>query len=416
LGLYKLHGIDSTHFPTFGDVTGHEETNTVPHHNSVFHAMLKHIPWQALEHAVERHGGGECARSFSYKSHLVAMLYGQIANACSLREIEAGLQSHATRLYHVGAAPAHRSSLADANRYRPVEVFSELLAVMIQQAHRRLRRSMEGVTYLIDSTSLKLNAGSANWARFSAKVCGAKVHVVYDPDADCPLYAAVSAANVNDITAAHAMPIVAKATYVFDLGYYEYAWWAELDAAECRIVTRLKKNTPLKVTETRAVKGEAILSDCVGHLPARLSSTRQNPFHKPVREVQVRIETGKVLRIVTNDLTAPAQDIADLYKRRWAIELFFRWVKQTLKITKFLGTSENAVRIQIAVALIAFLMLRMAQHTQTAITSPLAFARLVKANLMQARALSQLHKPLEKAAKLTGQAVIIWNDPVLDHV
>ena len=112
-----------------------------------------------------------------------------------------------------------------------------------------------------------------------------------------------------------------------------------------------------------------------------MARNRNNPFHSPVREVRVRIDTGKVLRILTNDLDAPAREIADLYKRRWQIELFFRWVKQTLKIKHFIGRSENAVRIQIAVALIAFLLLRLAHAAQRAVHSPLGFARLVRANL-----------------------------------
>jgi hypothetical protein len=273
-------------------------------------------------------------------------------------------------------------------------VFSGLLAAMMTSAHRGLRRKLDGVTYLIDSTSLALTARSATWARFSAEVCGAKAHIVYDPDADQPVYCAVSAANVNDITAAKAMPIEAGATYVFDLGYYDYAWWAELDAKGCRLVTRLKRNTPLTISETRAVpRGGNVLADRIGYLPARQAKNRKNPFQKKAREVQVTIETGKVLRILTNDLDAPAQTIADLYKRRWAIELFFRWVKQTLKITRFLGTSENAIRIQIAVALITFLLLRAAQATQTTVSSPLAFARLIRANLMHRRDLTALLQP-----------------------
>ena len=266
---------------------------------------------------------------------------------------------------------------------------------------------MDGATYLIDSTSLALNDRSADWARFSADAAGVKTHVIYDADADCPIYAAVSTANVNDITAAKAMPVEKGATYVFDLGYYDYGWWARLDDAGCRIVTRLKRNTPLRVSETRPVPEGAILSDRIGYLPDRLASQRRNPLHKPVREVQVRIDTGKVLRIVSNDLTAPAQDVADIYKRRWAIELFFRWIKQTLKITRFLGTTENAVRMQIAAALIAFVLLRLAQKTQTAIASPLAFARLVRANLMHRRRLDQLDRPPAKAAAIPGQGILI---------
>jgi transposase len=136
--------------------------------------------------------------------------------------------------------------------------------------------------------------------------------------------------------------------------------------------------------------GSAIRSDRIGHLPKRLSNNRPNPFQDAVREVRVATETGKMLRILSNDLDATADEIAALYKRRWAIELFFGWVKQTLKITRFLGTSDNAVRTQIAVALIAFLLLRLAQAAQKAISSPLRFARLVRVNLMHRRRLDRL--------------------------
>jgi hypothetical protein len=151
-----------------------------------------------------------------------------------------------------------------------------------------------------------------------------------------------------------------------------------------------------------------ILSDRIGLLPQRQAKSRKNPFGDPVREVRVRIETGKVLRILSNDLDATAQDIADLYKRRWAIELFFRWVKQTLKIRHFLGTSENAVRIQVAVALIAFLLLRIAQTAQKRVESPLAFARLVRTNLMHRRHLHHLLGPPELASKDPNQLALQW--------
>jgi hypothetical protein len=140
-------------------------------------------------------------------------------------------------------------------------------------------------------------------------------------------------------------------------------------------------------------KGSAILSDRIGHLPERQARSRKNPFQAPVRELRVRTETGKILRIVTNDLDAPANEIADLYKRRWQIELFFRWVKQTLKIRHFLGTSENAVRIQIAVALVAFLLLRAAHALQKSVPSLLTFTRLVAQNLLHRRSIHSLLEP-----------------------
>jgi IS4 transposase len=220
------------------------------------------------------------------------------------------------------------------------------------------------------------------------------VHVIYDADADRPIYAAVTAANVNDITMAKQMPIEPGATYVFDLGYYDYAWWAELDAVGCRIVTRFKSNTPLDpVEELPVTAGSNILSDRIGFLPARQAQSRRNPMQNAVREVRITTDTGTVLRILSNDLDASAEEIADLYRRRWAIELFFRWIKQTLKITRFIGTSENAVRIQIAVALIAFLLLRLAQAVQKAIPSPIVFSRLIRANLMHRRLIDNLLEP-----------------------
>lgn len=366
----------------------------MPHHNTVFRDILKLVPWHRFEALVEEHEADARVRRLSTKTQFMALLYGQLSGASRLREIITGLSSHTGRLYHLGAEPVRRSTLSDANASRPFALFADLLAVMMKQAHRGLRRKLAETVYLIDSTSVRLNGHSADWAQFSAGVCGAKVHVIYDADADRPIYAAVSAANTNDITAAHQMPIEPGATYVFDLGYYDYQWWAELDAAGCRIVTRFKANTPLALVEELPIAPDSnILSDRIGFLPARQAKSRRNPMQQAVREVRVMIETGKVLRILSNDLDASAQEIADLYRRRWAIELFFRWVKQTLKITRFFGTSENAVRIQIAVALIAFLLLRLAQATQKAVRSPLVFARLVRANLMHRRSLSDLLQP-----------------------
>jgi IS4 transposase len=364
------------------------------HKNSVFHSVLKQVPWHRLDRLVEEHGSDKHVRRLTTKSQLIALIYGQLSGSHGLREIEAALESHAAKLYHLGGAPVSRSTLSDANAQRPWQVFSGLFAHLTGQVVRGLRRKTREAVHLIDATGLRLSALSKDWAQFSTDVCGAKLHIVYDPDSDCPVYAAVTPANVNDITAAKAMPIKSGATYVFDLGYYDYSWWAKLDAAGCRIVTRLKVNTKLSVVTERAVtKRSNILSDRIGHLPQRMARSRSNPFQDPVREIRVRIATGKVLRILTNDLDAPAQKIADLYKRRWQIELFFRWVKQTLKIKHFLGRSENAVRIQIAIALIAFLLLRLAYAAQRSVRSLLGFARLVRANLMYRRPIERLLDP-----------------------
>lgn len=381
------------------------------HHNSVLHELLKHIPWRKFEELVDEHGADARVRKLPTKTQLTALLFAQLSGAVSLREIEAAMQSHSARLYHLGAREVSRSTLADANALRSHEVFSGLFAHMVGLAGRGCRRATQDAVRLIDSTGLKLAGMAAQWARFSDGVAGAKAHVIYDPDAAIPLYLAITPAKVNDITAAQAMPIEPGATYVFDLGYYHYAWWAKLDAAGCRIVTRLKKNSPLALTaELPLPAGSTLLYDRIGRLPERLSTTRKNPFCDPVREIGVVLDDGKTcLRIVTNDLDAPAQEIADLYKRRWAIELFFRWVKQTLKIKHFLGRSENAVRIQIACALIAYLLVKLAKDAAKITHSLLAFARLLRTNLMHRRHLDRLLQPPPNPAADPQQLQLNWS-------
>ena len=373
------------------------------------HDLLKHIPWDAFERLVAEHGADKHVRRLPTKSQFIALLYGQFSGASSLREIAGGLESHSARLYHVGGRTVSRSTLADANARRPAAVFSDLFAEMAGRAHRGLRRKLGEATYLIDATGVRLSGMGSDWAHFSAKACGAKVHVIYDADAELPVYAAVTAARVNDITVAQTMPIEAGATYVFDLGYYDYAWWAKLDAAGCRIVTRFKSHTPLELIAENAVAADGdILSDRIGLLPRRQAKNRKNPFAEPVREVRIKTDTGKVLRLLSNDLDAPAREIAELYKRRWAIELFFRWIKQNLKIKHFIGNSENAVRIQIAVAMIAYLLLRLAQDTQKATKSPLAFARLVRVNLMHRKRIDRLLQPNTPPPENPNQMAIQW--------
>lgn len=365
------------------------------HESIVFHGLLKQIPWAIFDRLVEEHSADKDERQIKCKAHLIAMLLGQLCGARGLREIETALKSHAGKLYHLGGGTISKSALSTANRSSAAaEVFGALLSELIKHLQAGYRRKVKDCVRLIDSTGVRLNRLSGKWATFSTDVCGAKAHIVYDPDADQPLYLIVTASNVNDITAARQMPIEPGATYVFDLGYYDYGWWAKLDEAGCRIVTRLKANTPFEIAEDRPVAaGSSILSDRTGYLPKRLAASRKNPMSDLVREVCVLNDNGKVLRIFTNDLEVSAQEIADLYKRRWAIELFFRWIKQTLKINHFLGTSETAIRIQITIALIAFLLLRLAHDANKIVASPLNFARLIRSNLMQRRPIAELLQP-----------------------
>lgn len=363
------------------------------HHNSVLHDVLKLVPWDVFSRLVAKHGTDELVRTFTTKHQFIALLFAQLSGLASLRDITDALTSHAGRLYHAGGRVPRRSTLADANRSRDPQVFSELFGHMLGMASRSFRRKTKDLVLLIDSTSLPLAGQGSAWAQFSTEVRGAKAHIVYDPDFAGPVYHAITAANVNDITAAQAMPIVAGATYVFDLGYYDYAWWAKLAQADCRIVTRFKTNTPLNDARALPLAPDAqVLSDRIGFLPARQARSRKNPMSAAVREIVVRTDTGKRLRLFTNDLDAPAQEISDLYKRRWQIELFFRFVKQNLKIKHFYGRSENAVRIQIAVALIAFLIMHLLR-TMTKVDHGLKkLVLLVRTNLMHRKDVTRLHQ------------------------
>ena len=361
------------------------------HQNSVFHQLTKQVPWSVFDAAVSRHGSDRRVRRLRTRDQFLALLYDQFSGAASLREIEYGLASQAARLYRAGPRGVSRSTLSDANAKRPFEVYADVFAEMARLARPGLRRKLLGAVRLLDATKVNLSGLSATWARFSADYCAAKLHVVYDPHGGVPLRAAVTPDKVNDITPAKAMPIEPGATYVFDLAYYSYDWWAQLHAQGCRFVTRLKKNSPVAVVETRPVAPDGpVLADRIGRLSRRLAASRKNPFDKPVRVVTVAIDSGRRIELLTNDLDAPAEEIAALYKQRWQIELFFKWIKQNLKIKHFLGVSENAVKIQIYVAMIAFLILRAAHGAQTAIPRPQAFARLVRLNIMHRRSLRNI--------------------------
>ena len=361
------------------------------HDNSVFHQVLQHVPWAAFDRLVAEHKGDRGVRRLSCKSQLLALLFGQLVGATSLREIEAGLTSHAARLYHLGGRCVARSTLADANRSRPADLFGQLFAHMAM-ANRRTRRQMGDSVRILDATSIRLSSLSGGWLEATNGRQAVKLHIGYDPNAQTPLTLDVTGERVNDITPARARPIEPGATYVFDLGYYSCAWWADLSAHGCRFVSRLKTHTQLEISLERPVPhGSTVVSERIGVWPQPVARARRHRLVDPLREISVRISSGKIIRLVTNDLDAPAQEIADLYKQRWQIELFFKWIKQHLKLRHFLGTSENAVRIQVYVALIAYLLLRSAQAVQTAVPQPLAFARLVRINLMHKRPINTLN-------------------------
>ena len=364
------------------------------HQASLFEQIVQQFPWDRFDRLVRQHG---LARydDFTPRKHFLALLGGVLAGQQGLRATTTALAPNGGVLRLLGGTAPPRSTLSEANRTRPAALFIDLLQDLIGQLSRTTRRTLRAAVRLIDATYLGLGKRMQRWFGLHQGKVGAKLHVVFDPAVQKPVFFALTPANINDITAAKALlPIEPGATYVFDLGYYDFAWWAALAAAGCTFVTRLKCNTPLREAEARDVtSGGCVLSDQVGLLPARLAASRLNPFQQKGREIVVRIDTGKVLRLFTNDLTSPAEHIAALYKERWQIELFFKWIKQNLKITRFMGTSENAIRTQIAVSFIAYLLVRLLQAAQKLAFPAAQILLIVRTHLFVRRPIAALLDP-----------------------
>jgi hypothetical protein len=350
--------------------------------STVLRQLLKVIPRGRFERIAERYRSGRKKRRLAAWDHFVTMVYAQLSGAKSLRELERVLERHPGTLAHLGLERVRRATLADANAGRPAALFEAIVASLASELG-----SGRDALRLIDATRVFAGKRIESWAQDGA----VKLHVMLDPASGRPICFAVSPNRVNDIVAAKAMPIEPGATYVFDKGYYDFGFWVRLDAAGCRFVTRLKSNSPTTLVEQRAVLANtAILADRVALLSERLSHSRKNPYGKPLRVIDVRIDTGRMLTLVTNDLTAPADAIAALYKARWQIELFFKWIKQNLKLTRFLGVSPNAVTIQILAALAAYLLLRINQRRLHSPLSLTACANLVGSAILARRNLVDL--------------------------
>lgn len=354
--------------------------------STVLGQLLKALPRGQFERIAEHHHRGRAKRTLTYWGHLVTMVMAQLSGARGLRELELVQGHHPGVLPHLGLAKVARSTLSDANADRPIGLFEEVagrLAAMLSA-----RSGRREPVRLIDATRIFAGRRVEAWSGG-----GIKLHVVYDPDDGCPTCFAVTPDRVNDITAAKAFPIHSGATYVFDKGYYDFGFWARLNAAECRFVTRLKKNSPIRLVGEHDVCEDNILFDRVVNLSGRLAGARSNPYDQPVRLIGVKIDTGREITLVTNDLASDACEIADLYKTRWQIELFFKWLKQNLAIDHFLGTSRNAVIIQIMAALIGYLLLRLASIRHAASLGLQAIARLMPPTLLSRRPLDDLLRP-----------------------
>lgn len=363
------------------------------YHDSVFGMLLKPISRRWLAEVVDRHDGDAYDKSFRSWDHLVALIFAQLSGADSLRGLEAVWNAHSHHHYHLGTGRLVRSTVSDANARRPSAIFAETFAMLSGLADRALRREGGEMLRLMDATPIPLDQ-LVTWADWNGRTRGLKLHVVYDPGADHPRRIDISPSTVNDVQVGANVPIEPGATYVFDKAYCNYAWWTRLHDAGGFFVTRKKSNATYKVTGWRKLRktkadGFKILSDA----EVRLTTQGHAKLQVPMRRVRLKRDDGKTLTLITNDHRRSAIEIAKLYKTRWQIELMFRWIKQHLKLRKFLGRSENSIRLQIIAAMIAYLLLRIAARQSRLAMPAIRFAELITGCLFARKPIAKIDKP-----------------------
>ena len=371
--------------------------------STIFGQLLKALPRRTFDRLSKARMLGRKKRCLSDWSHLVAMVFAQASGSRSLRDLERVVERQGGVNAHLGLDGLKRSTLADANATRPAALFEDVAKLLAGQLSRG-GKSNE-IVRLIDATQFVASQKMVEWTGAG----GIKLHMMYELGSERPVCFAVTPQNVNDIVMAKSMPIASEATYVFDKGYYSYDFWAKIDAAGSRFVTRLKCNSPIHVISEQSAEPDAgILRDVAGRLNERLKGTRQHPLPKPLRVIDVTITGGRTITLVSNDLTSPATEIADLYKRRWQIELFFKWIKQNLKLGHFLGHSRNAAIIQIMSALIVYMLIRITSLKVNATLGMQASARLAQAMLLARRPITDIFKPPPKQVQNVFNQLDLW--------
>lgn len=381
----------------------------MPYCPTVFQRLLEPIDRRAFKRIVAAHDGdrgvGNGDRAWTCERHLKALLFSQFASLESLREIEQGLSARPHGFYHANLRAPRRSTLSDASAARPAAVFGALAARLAGTATQALRQDGQVLVQLLDATPIPLRDLRFQWAEADARLRGLKLHLLYDPEAQAPVRFALTGAKASDLSYARELPLEPGATYVFDKGYYDFRWWQDIAEAGAFFVTRLKGNAYRRQFDERKAEGEHILADRrlkLGHRRPRGGAPLNPLWQTELREVVVERPQSKPLLLVTNDLQRPAAEIAALYKQRWDIELLFKWLKQNLKIKRFLGRNENAVKIQIYVALIAFILLRLFRHRHgsTIKASDKTLLARIRVALFSPFNLREANKPPPKPPKL----------------
>jgi putative transposase len=361
--------------------------------DSTFGSLLKPIERRWFQKIVDRHDGDAYDKSFKSWDHLVALIFAQLKGIDGLRELEIAFNANSQHHYHLGTDTLARSTLSDANARRPVEIFEGVFGKLVETADRRTRQEGVAMVRLIDASPIPLSK-LCQWAKWNGRIRGMKLHVVYDAAADIPACVEVTPANVNDVEIGQKTPIKFGTTYVFDKGYCHFAWWQKINGCGAFFVTRKKVNMRLRAVKQRSNrkrKGDGF--EIIADDEVKLVSNSNSRLPIPLRRIKIRRQTGGTVTLLTNDLRRTAVEIAALYKSRWQIELLFRWIKQHLNIGKFLGRNDNAIRLQVLAAMIAYLLLRIAAKLNCVKMLPLRFAELVRQFLFTRRCVATIAKP-----------------------
>jgi len=368
-----------------------KEVQAIAHCNTVIGQMLKIFSRHEFESLAREHHRGRKFRKFDRWSRFVAMTSAQLSGRSSLRDLVSNLSAQSRKLYHLGLKPTNRSTLARVNDKKPHNLYEALFGKLLwrcKSVSPRHRFRFKNKLYSLDASVIDLCLSVFPWATFRKAKGAVKLHVGLDHDGYLPALVSLKEGRRHEMSWARTLELPRASIVVFDKAFVDYRWFASLVNKGVFFVTRQKTNACYKVLERReANKSRGILCDQTIWLTGLKG--RECPF--PLRRIRYKdAETGKVYVFVTNSFHLSARTVADIYKERWQIETFFKWIKQNLKIKTFLGTSRNAVLTQIWIALCAYLMLAWLKFKHRLGYSLQQMLRLLQLNLFDRRDLMAL--------------------------
>lgn len=334
---------------------------------TLFAQLMGFVPRKVLEECVLRYKGDYASKGFSCRDQFLAMAFAQLTHTGSLRGLVAALTFNRSCLYHMGfnCRLVSRNTLAWANEHRPWRIYADFATVMMARARELYRqeplgRDFDAEVFAVDSTTIDLCLTRFPWAKFRRTKSGIKAHTVFDVRRNLPEFIVISSAKVNDVNFLDELDYSPGAYYVFDRGYVDFARLKTINDSQAFFVTRMKRRTKFGVVESRRVDRSTGLKVDQEILLKNPLSRERYPSH--LRRVKFfDVETNRRLVFLTNEMTLPGEMIAQFYKLRWRIELFFKWVKQHLEIERFYGYSENAVLTQFWIGVSVFCLLAIAR-------------------------------------------------------